>query len=376
VAQQETDPALPVLFVSSHGQPGGAEQALALLADELGPSWVAGVVVLEDGPLVERLRAAGNPVAVLPTGAGPWAIGRAARRLRAVLRRERPAVVHGNGIKAALVSVLAAAGTGTPVVWAKHDESFDRRLGPLVARRSAVVVAPTEAVTTTLRGSVRDRVRIVPNGLGPLDADAGEGRRALLAATGAPAAAELVLHVGRVEPGKGQLDLVEAAAAVLAERSGARFAFAGGETEVAAGYAAEVRARVAALGLDETVTFLGHRDDVPALVAGSDVVAIPSRPGWKGIRESFSYVAAEALTLGTPVVAYAEGGLPEVVGACGVLVEPGDTAGLAASLVRALGDTALRERLVACGRARAAERFSIAATAAAYAEAYREAARR
>jgi glycosyltransferase involved in cell wall biosynthesis len=115
---------------------------------------------------------------------------------------------------------------------------------------------------------------------------------------------------------------------------------------------------------------------VPALVAGADAVAIPSRPGWKGIRESFSYVAAEALALGTPVVAYAEGGLPEVVGECGLLVEPGDTAGFASALVRVLRDRVLRERLVACGRARAAERFSIGKTAAAYAAAYREAARR
>ena len=310
MVDRETTDALPVLFVSSHAQPGGAEHALALLADELGPSWVAGVVVLQEGPLADRLRRSGHRVAVLPTGAGPWAIVRAARRLRSVVRRERPALLHGNGVKAALVAVLGAA--GTPVVWAKHDESFDRRLGPFLARRAALVVAPTEAVTSTLRGPVRDRIRIVPNGLAPLDVDADAGRRALLDATGAPGDAELVLHVGRIEPGKGQLDLVEAAAGVIAERPGARFAFAGGEAD--ADYAAAVRARVESLGLLDAVTFLGHRDDVPALVAGADAVAVPSRPGWKGIRESFSYVAAEALTLGTPVVAYAEGGVPEVVG--------------------------------------------------------------
>jgi glycosyltransferase involved in cell wall biosynthesis len=273
VADRETTEALPVLFVSSHAQPGGAEQALALLADELGPPWVAGVVALQDGPLVDRLRRSGHRVSVLPTGAGPWAIARAARRLRSTVRRERPAVLHANGVKAGLVSVLGAG--GTPVVWAKHDESFDRRLGPWLARRVAVVVAPTEAVTSTLRGSVRDRIRIVPNGLGPLAADAEAGRRALLEATGAPAEAEVVLHVGRVEPGKGQLDLVEAAPAVLAERPGVRLAFAGGEPEVSAGYAAEVRGRVAELGLEEAVAFLGHRDDVPSLVAAADAVAVP-----------------------------------------------------------------------------------------------------
>src|SRR5215211_7744255 len=94
---------VPVVFVSSHAKTGGSERYLETIVGELGPSWAKRVVSLEAGPLADRLRAAGVPVEALPTSARPWGILRSARRLRRVLSRERPAVVHANGIKAALV---------------------------------------------------------------------------------------------------------------------------------------------------------------------------------------------------------------------------------------------------------------------------------
>src|SRR5262245_35871222 len=97
---------VPVVFVSSHAGEGGSERYLEALVGHLGPAWVRAVVVLDEGPFVDRLRAAGVTVEVVPTGRRAG-IASGAVRLRAVLRRLEPAVVHANGVKAALVSGLA-----------------------------------------------------------------------------------------------------------------------------------------------------------------------------------------------------------------------------------------------------------------------------
>jgi glycosyltransferase involved in cell wall biosynthesis len=80
------------------------------------------------------------------------------------------------------------------------------------------------------------------------------------------------------------------------------------------------------------------------------------------------------MTSGTPVVGYDAGALPEVVGACGRLVPPGDRAALARALADVLGDDELRGRLRDCGLARARETFSLARWVDGMRAAYREAA--
>ena len=106
----------------------------------------------------------------------------------------------------------------------------------------------------------------------------------------------------------------------------------GEETE--AGYLDELRAMVRAYDLDGRVRFLGRRDDVPALMAGADVFAMPS------MFEPFGLVFAEAMAMALPVVALDNGGTVEVVeqGVTGLLSAPGDRDALAANLRRLLLD--------------------------------------
>jgi glycosyltransferase involved in cell wall biosynthesis len=313
--------AVPVAFVSSHAKAGGAERYLLTLLEALGPAWAREVVCLEQGPLVDRLRERRVPVAVVPTPAGPLGIAASAVRLRRLLSRGRPAVVHANGIKAALVSALALPGAGLPLVWVKHDFSFDGPVARAVAARCREVVAVSRAVAETFGPRQRRKIRVVPVGLAAANVDREDGRRRLLAALGGGPARAVVTLVGRLEPGKGQAELVAAAPALVDRVDGVRIALVGGENPRRREYAAALRADVERLGLRDAVAFLGHRDDTPALIAGSDVVTIPSVPGRHGMgRESFSYVAADAMAAGTPVVAYADGALPEVL--CLATAEP------------------------------------------------------
>jgi colanic acid/amylovoran biosynthesis glycosyltransferase len=113
------------------------------------------------------------------------------------------------------------------------------------------------------------------------------------------------------------------------------------------------------LGLEHQVVFRGSlaRKDVAREIASADVLAVPSILTPEGRREGIPVVCMEAMAGGTPVVASALSGIPEIIqdGVNGILVPPGDSAALAAALVRLHEDPELKERLARAGRATASE---------------------
>jgi glycosyltransferase involved in cell wall biosynthesis len=365
-----------VMFVSSHARLGGAEEYLLRLLRELGSEWIAGVVCLEDGPFVERLRAAGIPAAVIPTPARPPGIFRSAAKLRRAVLRAQPELVHANGVKAATVCAAALLGTRVPFLWLKHDFSWDGPLARAVGRRAVQIVGVSAAVTETFRGGTRRKVHVVHNGLAELSVDREEGRRRLLAAFGEPAPEQIISLVARIDPYKGHRELLEILPRLRAHFPRLRVAFIGGEHAPHLELAARLRDDIAALGLDEAVIFTGFRGDAVELMAGSDVVVVPStvdeRTGMGG--EGFPYVGLESMAVGTPIAGYAEGGLPELVGDCGRLVRPGDRSALREAILEILRDPRLHERLANCGRERVRTRFSLDAMVAKMKERYRDAA--
>ena len=108
---------------------------------------------------------------------------------------------------------------------------------------------------------------------------------------------------------------------------------------------ARLEGRTRELGLDSRVRFLGarSRDDVIRMLYAVDAAVLPSR--W----ENFPHLVVEALAVGTPVIASAVGGVPELVrdGENGLLVPAGDVEALASAIRRLLEDEALRARLAA-----------------------------
>lgn len=123
---------------------------------------------------------------------------------------------------------------------------------------------------------------------------------------------------------------------------------------------------------DVRATFLGPRtpDEALAVTAAADAMARPS--GADGI----PYAVLEAMALGVPVVASAEGGLPEAVddGRTGFVIPTGDVAALAASLGRLRAEPALRAALGAAARERVRSEFSEARMLDEYKAAFRRAA--
>jgi glycosyltransferase involved in cell wall biosynthesis len=365
---------LKIVFVSPHVIQGGAERYLALLLAGLGPGWIERVVFLGHGPFVEELRREGYAVTVLPTSARSPGIVRSALRLRRLLRSARPDVVHADGVKGALVAVLATLGGGPPVVWVKHDFSWDGPLVRLVGRRSRTIVAVSGALAEPLGPRLRARTRIIHNGLPELAGDAEAGRLRLEEALGPPKPARIVLLVGRLNPVKGHRELVAVAEGLRARVPGVRIAFIGAGDPNHPDEELELRREARERGVDDVVAFLGFQEGLYDLIAASDVLVMPTVVLGRVGREGFPFTGLEALALGTPVVAYAHGGLPELVGDCGLLVPPDDRDALRDAIVRLLADDALRERLGACGRARVADEFALPRMIEAMKACYHEAA--
>ena len=171
----------------------------------------------------------------------------------------------------------------------------------------------------------------------------------------------LVLAVGRLAPQKDFGTLVAAAARWRDLDPPPLLAIAGDGP-----LAGELRARAASLGVD--AAFLGHRNDVPNLLAGATVFVLPSQ--WEGQ----PLILQEALRAGVAIVATRVGGIPDLVGDdAAVLVRPGDPQALAAAVRAVLADPALAARLRAAAAARGAAlptpADAIAAAFAAYAQA-------
>ncbi len=152
----------------------------------------------------------------------------------------------------------------------------------------------------------------------------------------------VVLAAGRLAPQKG-FDILLAAAAHWRDRDPVpRLAIAGSGP-----LAAELAATAEQYGTD--LVLLGERDDVPALLAVADVVAVPSR--W----EARALIVQESLRAGVPVVASRTGGTADLTGPdAAILVPPEDAGALATAILAVLDEPERAARLSEAGRARAA----------------------
>ncbi len=271
----------------------------------------------------------------------------AVRALRAAWRPEPPDVIHAHGLRAGLVAGLARTGT-TPLVVTWHNlvlaGGLRARVLGLLERRVAGTASVTLAISAdvarraTSLGAVdvRPAVVVAPR-LAPPQRDRAEVREEL----GVPAGAPLVLSVGRLHPQKAHEVLVAAAARWRTRTPPPVVVIAGTGPDYL---------RLAALisAQRAPVTLLGHRGDVPDLLAAADVAVTT------GVWEGRQLFAQEALWAGVPLVATAVGGSPELLGDGAVLVTSGDVDAVDAQVCRLLDDPEHRAAVVARGHAQAA----------------------
>lgn len=163
--------------------------------------------------------------------------------------------------------------------------------------------------------------------------------------------------VGRMEPMKSPLLVVEAFRRALAEVPGMRLDYAGDGS-----MRPEIEAAVDAAGLRGSVTLHGYlpHAEVQRRMLASDLFLHPSQVGPGPRFDTCPVAVAEAMSAGMAIVATRHGGIPEEVvdGESGLLVDEGDTAATATAIVRLARDPALRRRLGEAARARAEAMFA------------------
>jgi glycosyltransferase involved in cell wall biosynthesis len=227
-------------------------------------------------------------------------------------------------------------------------------------RRADAVVAVSRAVADRLvqaAGIPPERIRVILNGIEThrfspdgLDGPRSEVRRSLCVTE----KTRVVLVPSVLREGKGHELLLRVLPSLCARVPDLRVLFAGdGERE------RELRREVADRELEGAVQFLGFRSDIPALLAASDLVVLPSRA------EALPTVLLEAAAAGRPVVATRVGGIPEVVqdGRTGLLVPPDDAAALGRAVLALLQDDARARCYGREARSLAVARFGTGAQA-------------
>ena len=288
--------------------------------------------------------------------------GLAVLRLRQMLARSGADVVHAHGLRAGALAALALSLRPTaapvPLVVTVHNApppsgvtaAIYQALELIVARSATTILCVSADLEDRMRrGGARDVGRaLVPSrgqaGLGT--AVAGETVRRELGlgqdegAPGEPSRRPLILAAGRLAPQKGFATLIEAAGRWEDLSPAPLLAIAGSGP-----LRAELTAAAAPLG--DKVRFLGHRDDIAALLAAADLFVLPSL--WEGQ----PLVLQEALCAARPIVATRTGGIPYLTGEDGALLIPaGDPAELAAAVRRVLTSDSLARRLADGARAR------------------------
>jgi len=318
---------------------GGIRRHLDTLAAELPRH---GCEVAFAGPSSVRLTA---PVSRFPVELAdrprPLRDVRALFALKAAARSWKADLIHAQGVKAALLALLAFPALRPPVVvtfqnlW--HGGPLTVPLRLLAPRASAAIAVSAAVRESLLARGVRPRAfRVIYNSV---------DLAAFFPAPGREERPFTATFLGRLTEEKGIRVLLEAARR-LASREGLRLVVAGDGP-----LRAEVEREADRPGTP--LVFLGPQTEVLPVLHGADAVLMPS------MSEGLGITALEAMACALPVVASRVGGLPEAVaeGETGLLVPPGDAEALARAVEELAASPERAQALGSAGRRRVEQEF-------------------
>ena len=294
----------------------------------------------------------------------------------------RADVVHAHLFPALYHVALASWISGTPALYTVHNCDDRRRAIPWLRpverliysayRRITAISGPArDSLLRWIGFSFADRISVIANGIDlSLFADCRcdpphpsllpmlfrldeEQLRSIVRHTGPTEAGSLhpILMVSRFTKAKDQQTLIRAMHR-LRDRQGLFVAFAGDGPTLP-----ECRRLAEHLDIAGRVTFLGNRDDIPSLIAASEIGVQASRS------EAFGIAPLEMMAAGLPVVVSDTGGLKDLASDdAAAIFPPGDDATLADIIAKILDDTVYRRDLSDHGRQRS-QAFDIKDTA-------------
>ena len=353
---------MKILLLYYEPQRSGQTRHVLSLAEGLDRRHYSLTVALPENlkPSIEAFQRTGVKVVPLRMGKVVWAIEAIATLIHLV-RDEDFDVVHIHSQEASLLGRLVTWAAGARAILYTPQTIDIRRVrwhGPyrLIERLLALITSAVISVNESDRrrliawGIPSRKVTTIYNGidLTPFEEpiDIGDLRQSL----GLDASAPLVMQVGRLSAQKDPLAFVEGAAQVVCQCPTTQFALVGdGPLRDA------VTARIRALGLGESIRWLGWQPDGFRIIGAADVVTLTSR--WEGT----PYALLEAMAWSRPVVATAVNGCPEIVvdGITGFMVPPSDATAWATCVSHLLNTPAQASVMGQQGRKRLEEKFIV-----------------
>jgi glycosyltransferase involved in cell wall biosynthesis len=366
------------MYVNHTAAVSGAERSLLALLAALPPD-VEPLVASPRGRLseaVERLGLATTPIAdtagslrlhPLHTPRALAEMSAAALQVRRAARRHRADVVHANSIRAGLELALARVAPAASIVHVRDclpaGVLSTATMRTIAATATSIVANSQYTADTVKRAVPAARVEVVHPGIDLAEFDPARiDRAAAREALGVAGTRRVLLGVvAQLSPWKGQDTAIEALRLLREQQDLDAHLLLIGEAKFVArstrfdndAYVSGLHRLVADAGLEDRVSWLGERDDVPQLIRALDVLLLPSH------EEPFGRALLEAMALEVPVLATSVGGPPELIseGIDGYLVPPREPAAWAQGVRRIIGGPAQGRALGRAGRLRIAEAF-------------------
>jgi len=339
---------LPIAIFVDRFIPGGTQRQLIELLRRIDRHrfGVHPVCFHADGPWTGRVAELGDAITSFPIhGFRRPDTGRQLLRFARWCRRNRIAVLHSWEIYSNVFGLPGAALAGVPLRIGSRrglgGPPAVRRLQRLACRTAHRMVANSRAAAEqlTAQGIPAHRIDVVPNGID----------LTLFPERYVWRPARRITTVACLREGKRIDVLIAAAPRVLARHPGVEIQIVGDGP-----CREQLVALARAAGVLPHVKFMGHRDDVPAILTASDLFVLPSAS------EASPNVVLEAMAAGLPVVASKVGGIPELVadGVTGRLVPPSHPDALAAAILEVLDHPNRGAAFGQAGRMRIAREYS------------------
>jgi glycosyltransferase involved in cell wall biosynthesis len=367
-----------VLYVNHTAEVSGGERSLLSLLAALDGS-VEPHVACPEGPLSRAVEQLGISTSAITGTAGSLRLhplytpktvaelGAASIQVRSAARRQRADLIHANSIRAGLVLGLGRLAPAARIVHVRDClppgvlTSVTMRT---IAATASTVIANSRYTAASVRAAApAAHIEVVHNSVDLARWDPSRIDRETVRARLGEAGGRAVLLgvVAQLSPWKGQ-DVAVEALAMLRERGlDAHLLLIGSAKFVARAtrfdneaYVTALKERIRAAGLEDRVSWLGEREDVPELMAALDVLLLPSH------EEPFGRAVIEAMALGVPVLATAVGGPAEIIvdGREGYLLPPLEPRAWADAVERVMARTDGGRALGEAGRLRVAEAFT------------------
>jgi glycosyltransferase involved in cell wall biosynthesis len=357
----------PIIWMIDGLGPGGAEQLLPATLKSLKDAGlnirVCALGIKNGNPIASDLERLGLPVdlVLVPNLRQPLNL----LHIWRYLRLHKPQLLHTQLAFADILGTLTAKILRLPTVSTLHTLDMSNKKGSsnwrlklrwfILRHFTDQVIAVSEKTRLhhiQTAGLPAAKLITLYNGieLSHFASTGAEQRARTKQALNLPETGKIITTVAVLREPKGIQFMLQALPAILQKIADAHYLIIGDGA-----YKTPLLEQVKTLGLQESVTFAGHRTDIPALLDCTDLFVLPT------LVDALPTVLIETLAAEKPIVASNVGGIPEIVenGVNGLLVPPREPLELAKACIKVLENRDLANEFIMAGREKVQQQFDV-----------------